>query len=49
MKSIMIDNQLYIPMRAESEDGTVIGDGMVPIDKTHPDYEIWLEEAKTTK
>jgi len=46
MKSIIKDGVLYIPMRAESEDGKVIGDGMIPIDKDHPDYEKWLKEAK---
>ena len=46
MISIMKDEVLYIPMRAESEDGNVIGDGMVPIDKDHPDYEYWLKVAK---
>ena len=49
MKSIIIDNILYIPMRAESEDGNVIGDGMVLIDKDHPDYEYWLRIAKQSK
>ena len=46
MKSIIVDNILYIPMRAESEDGDVIGDGMIPIDKNHSDYEYWLKIAK---
>ncbi len=46
MKPILRDGMLYVPMRAESEDGKVIGDGMIPIDKNHPDYEHWLEIAK---
>ena len=49
MKSIIADNKLYIPMRAESEDGDVIGDGMIPIDKKHPDYKYWLKIAKKDK
>ena len=45
MRSMIIDGQLFIPMRAESEDGKIIGDGMVPIDNTHPDYEKWFKSA----
>ncbi len=46
MNPILINNILYIPMRAESEDGKVIGDALIPIDKTHKDYEYWLKIAK---
>lgn len=46
MKSILKDGILYIPMTAISEDGKTIGDGMIPIDKDHPDYEYWLRIAK---
>jgi hypothetical protein len=49
MNPIMEDGVLYIAMRAESEDGKVIGDGMVPIDKDHSDYEKWLAIYYETK
>ncbi len=35
------DGRLVVPMRAESEG--VIGDGMVPIDESHPDYQKWRD------
>ena len=48
MKSILKGGILYMPMVAYSEDGT-IGDGMIPIDKKHPDYDYWLGMAKNKK
>jgi hypothetical protein len=35
------DGRLRIPLRAESEDGMLVGDGVVTLDQTHPDYAKW--------
>lgn len=35
------NGNLRIPMRAESEDGRLEGDGFLEIDPTHPDYAEW--------
>jgi len=46
MRPIIKNKVLYIPMRAESENGDLIGDGMIPIGEDHPDYDKWYEEYK---
>lgn len=38
------NGKLLIPMRAEGSNGEV-GDGYIEIDSTHPEYQIWLNEA----
>jgi len=38
---------LLIPKRAESEDGRVIGDGMVEVEPRTPEYEAWIPSART--
>lgn len=38
------NGNLLIPKRAESDDG-MIGDGMIEIDPSHPDFEMWLAES----
>lgn len=43
MKSIIYNGKLYIPMAAY--DGSMMGDGMVPIDKKHKDYQYWYDMA----
>lgn len=35
------DGRILAPKRAESEDGKIIGDAMVPIGPEDPDYEGW--------
>jgi hypothetical protein len=35
-----------VPMRAESDDGTIIGDAMVEIEPGSPEYEKWLPDVK---
>lgn len=36
------DGRLRVPMRAESDDGT-IGDGVVVIGPDHPQYQVWSD------
>lgn len=37
------DGRLEVPARAETPDGSVIGDGMVVLDKADPLFPIWDE------
>jgi hypothetical protein len=46
MHAILVDGVLYIPKRIEDPATGFVGDGMVPIDKTDPDYDMWLDDAK---
>ena len=39
------NGNLLIPARAESDDGTVIGDGMIEIGPEHPDFAAWSAGA----
>ena len=46
MKATRLPNgNLLVPMRAESDDGTLVGHGMVEIGPEHPEYAAWAERA----
>jgi hypothetical protein len=40
------NGNLLVPARAESDDGGVIGDGMVEIGPDDPDYDEWVRELE---
>lgn len=47
MKAVLLPNgDLLVPCRAESEDGSVLGDGMVVLHPGEPGYDGWLREAE---
>lgn len=39
---LLEDGTIRVPMRVEDEASGLIGDGVVTIDATHPDYPAWL-------
>ena len=43
------NGDLTVPMRAESEDGTVIGDGMVRLTKGTPEWQEWHDYLEAEK
>ena len=46
MRTIKLENgHLLVPKRAEGPDG-LIGDGVLEIDETHPDYEFWSADLE---
>lgn len=40
------NGNLLIPKRAESEDGSIVGDAWFEIGPDHPDYQNWLKDAE---
>jgi hypothetical protein len=40
------NGNLLVPARADSDDGGVIGDGMVEIGPDDPDYDEWVRELE---
>jgi len=42
----IIKGELYVPKRAESKDGRIIGDALLPVKKDDPDYEKWMKQIK---
>ena len=39
------NGNLLVPVRAESDDGTIVGDAWVEIGPDHPEYASWLKDA----
>jgi len=42
----LANGNLVVPVRAESEDGTTIGDGLAEIGPDHPDFAKWVTDMK---
>ncbi len=40
------NGNLLVPMRAVSADGNLLGDGMVEIGPSNPEYKNWLKDAE---
>ena len=49
MVEILPDGRLVVPVRADSGDGTIIGDGVMTIDQSHPDFQKWMAWIERTK